>query len=334
MFTFYATFDVDSLASYMPDVPVLLPASSWARKGLARPYIPSHVKHVAADSGGFVATRIWGDYRYSLAEYVAWLESFSPAWAAMMDYCCEPEITKAQQGIIRKRQDQTTAKIIETWQAYRNTSWVWVPTVQGWRPDDYKRHAEELRPLIKEMQRYYGDGSYFRVGVGTLCKRADSMTIRAVLQAIQSVLPTTPLHLWGIKLASLKSIDLTNVVSTDSATWHDKLYNNRCLKEDAVQSGMSAREYSIKVKLPAYIAKVHDAIARAGMLPNQYAAHAATARAALQPRGWTLHIRTRRARKFAYAARRLSRGVVEERYLAPLDDLAKILALGATLTNA
>jgi hypothetical protein len=68
-FTFYATFDSDSLTSYMPNVPVLLPASSWARKGLKPPAIPPHLTHVAADSGGFIATRIWGDYRYTLAEY-------------------------------------------------------------------------------------------------------------------------------------------------------------------------------------------------------------------------------------------------------------------------
>jgi len=181
------------------------------------------------------------------------------------------------------------------------------------------------------MQAYYGDHSPFRVGVGTLCKRADSTTIRAVVQAVQEVLPAVPLHLWGVKLASLKSIDLTHVVSSDSATWHDKLYNNRQLKEAAVQAGMSVREYSIKVKLPAYIAKVQQAVARAGALPNQYEANALAVRNILQPLGWTLHIRTRRARKFAYAARRSSRETVEERYLAPLDDLRTILDRAAAL---
>jgi hypothetical protein len=39
-----------------------------------------------------VATRIWGDYRFSPTQYVSWLHTFRPAWAAMMDYCCEDEL--------------------------------------------------------------------------------------------------------------------------------------------------------------------------------------------------------------------------------------------------
>src|SRR5690348_3105788 len=41
--TFYATIDADSVRDYMPAVPVLLPASSWARYGLRTPRLPDHV---------------------------------------------------------------------------------------------------------------------------------------------------------------------------------------------------------------------------------------------------------------------------------------------------
>src|SRR5216683_3085972 len=169
MYNFYATFDASNLCSYVPDVPILLPASSWARKGLKKPALPSRVSLRAADSGGFVASRIWGEYRYSLTEYVDWLSSWSPQWAACMDYCCEPELGQ----VTRERQDKTTTNVYRAWQDYRATPWAWVPTIQGLEPADYLRHALELKPVIDEMQAHYQGNPAFRVGIGTLCRRAD-----------------------------------------------------------------------------------------------------------------------------------------------------------------
>src|SRR5437660_5874825 len=169
-FTFYATFDVDSLCSYIPeDAAILLPASSWARKGMKRPAVPAHITDVAADSGGFVASRIWGDYRYTLEQYVTWLRSFHPRWCATMDFCCEPELHQ----VTRDRQEQTTKNALAAWNAYRSESWAWVPTIQGWTPEDYRQHASQLQPLIEEMRGYYAHNSAWRVGVGTLCHRND-----------------------------------------------------------------------------------------------------------------------------------------------------------------
>jgi hypothetical protein len=113
MVTFYVTTDVDSLRDYMPDVPLCLPASSWARYNLRKPNLPEHISEVCADCGGFVATFRWGDYRYSPEQYIKWLHKFSDklSWAAMMDYCCEPEIT-GKQGIVVDRQKQTTEIIL------------------------------------------------------------------------------------------------------------------------------------------------------------------------------------------------------------------------------
>src|SRR5919198_5756842 len=73
--TFYATIDADSIRSYMPAVPYLLPASSWARYQLRPVRLPRRLRHVAADCGGFVATRIWGDYRFNPTQYVSWLHT-------------------------------------------------------------------------------------------------------------------------------------------------------------------------------------------------------------------------------------------------------------------
>jgi hypothetical protein len=131
--TFYATIDADSIRSYMPAVPYLLPASSWARYQLRPVRLPRRLKHLAADCGGFVATRIWGDYRFSPTQYVSWLHTFRPEWAAMMDYCCEDEITAGKPGLVRQRQERTTQMAWYFWQRYRFVPWVWVPSIQGWQ---------------------------------------------------------------------------------------------------------------------------------------------------------------------------------------------------------
>lgn len=58
----------------------------------------------------------------------------------------------------------------------------------------------------------------------------------------------------------------------------------------------------------------------------------AQVKTALQARGWTLHLKRRRQREYAYAARR-NDSRTQDRYLAPLDDLAALLVHVATLPN-
>lgn len=233
----------------MPDVPYMLPASSWARKKMRAPKLPSHVTHTAADCGGYVATKVWGDYRYTPAQYVDWLATFQPRWAATMDYCCEPDLPV----VTRERQERTTKVAHRFWSEFKRTPWCWVPTIQGWMVSDYIRHVRDLAPLIYEMAEYYGPGSDFRVGIGTLCRRADSAMIRAVVQAVSWQLPGIPLHLWGVKRRSLSAALQTRIVSVDSAAWEGAFGRNI---EQRRASGLSEREYAYLVALPRYLAKI------------------------------------------------------------------------------
>lgn len=270
-FTFYATVDSDSISpkamAHVPaGLPLLLPASSWARKRLAPPKLPAHLAgNVAADSGGFVATFHWGDYRYTPAEYVTWLDSFHPRWAATMDYCCEPEITGQNDGVVAERQRRTTEMAWLFWRQYRRAAWAWVPTVQGWEPDDYVRHARALRPLIEEMRDYYGSGSPdWRVGIGTLCRRASVSMIQQVTRMVAHELPGVPLHLWGVKLAILSGrVALPDAVaSVDSAAWNGLTHaKEREVYHAWRDSGRGTqREYSYQFALPRYLDKVERAL--------------------------------------------------------------------------
>lgn len=325
-FEFYATFDVDSLCSYIPEaIPILLPASSWARKGLKPPRLPVHVQKRGADSGGFVASRTWGDYRYSLEQYVNWLLSWRPSWAATMDYCCEPELAV----VTRERQACTTENARQAWEYFQHLPFAWVPTIQGWLPEDYRRHAYEMKPLIRDMQASYANNPDWRVGVGTLCRRNDATMVQAILTAIREVLPGIPLHLWGIKLDALRSIDLAQVVSTDSAAWHGQFRGAReVIRQQARARGISKRRYVVEVNLPRYLAKVHAAVLESRTVRElqQDSAVLERARQVLHTHGgWTLDILPRRNRTYAYAVRRVGKRL-ERRYLCAVSQLASWLA--------
>lgn len=270
MITFYPTVSCGELGKYT-DIPrLLLPASSWAgtilrKHGVVRtipvPRLPASVIDAAADCGGFVATKKWGEYKYTPGQYVDWLSGWHPSWAATMDYCCENEITTGNAGIVRKRQDATTAMAYHFWQTYRDVSWTWVPTIQGWHLEDYEYHAQEMEPLIREMHTQYGVNSAFRVGIGTLCARASAKMIQEVVGRVAQVLPGIPLHLWGVKLSVMKSPLMlpAQVTSVDSAAWNGMFKTGR---ENWKQSGLPQRQYCFQVALPAYEAKIQAALSQ------------------------------------------------------------------------
>lgn len=179
-----------------------------------------------------------------------------------MDYCCEDEITSGKPGVVRERQDRTTAMAHLFWQEYRDCPWVWVPTILGWSVPDYERHAREMKPLIDEMRAFYaarGQGHIFRVGIGTLCARASATMIQEVVLTVSHLLPGIQLHLWGIKLDAIKrGMALPREVSSvDSGAWNGMFRTGRT---EWKLSGFSQREWCFKVALPRYEGKFNAAL--------------------------------------------------------------------------
>lgn len=292
---FYATLDYKTVRFanlIKDDVAILLPASSFLGQPKAPKTIqlPPHITDTAADCGGFVATMKWGDYRYTVDEYVAWLNGWAPKWAASMDWCCEDEITKGTPGLVRERQRKTTEMARRSFDNYPAPSWAWVPTIQGWDVEDYVRHATEMAPLIAEMQEYYAElPSYslewieddtdggdveelttpfddyserFRVGIGTLCRRASPEMIQEVVEACSKVLPGVEFHLWGVKLTYLqRAKNNPRVKSVDSAAWNGGFGSDLEIRRSEMAAmGLSQRKWAVTVQLPRYMAKVRAAL--------------------------------------------------------------------------
>ncbi len=281
--TFYATpdstFGATTLCELLPDVPVLLPASSWASNGkggnmkLRRPSISIGVRERAADCGAYGVVRRWDNYPFMTGEYVAWLDSgWAPSWAATQDCCVGAMPDPQDPEVIAECQEWSTRFAAYTWETYGDAPWTWCPTVQGWLPEDYRRHAEALGPLVREMQSvYYENGRYssFRVGIGSICRRRDPKLVREIVRAVVGALPGVPLHLWGIKVGELKYPEPlpVEVSSFDSAAWNSRFGRDL---EAQKASGQSQRVYALAVSLPAYIERVREELGRPRQPPLMY----------------------------------------------------------------
>lgn len=147
------------------------------------------------------------------------------------------------------------------WKTYRETDWAWVPTIQGWTVEDYRYHAQEMRPLLEEMRAAYS-GREWRVGIGTLCRRASVSMIIQVIRAISEELPGFDFHLWGVKLSTFKArIHLPHVVSADSAMWHGG-WETFLDPTERNESGLSKRRFDYEVCLPRYAGKLAAALSQ------------------------------------------------------------------------
>lgn len=137
------------------------------------------------------------------------------------------------------------------------------------------------------------------------------------------------MHLWGIKLDALRSLDLAQVVSTDSAAWHGNFRSEGDeTRQRAAEAHLSMRRYAVTVKLPAYVNRVHAAVAESLQVTVKQDDPGVLSRARRLLRmhgGWTLDILKRRNRTYAYAARRTSKRV-ERRYLCAVSRLEAWLA--------
>lgn len=264
-YTFYFTVSDGWIQPYMLAEPVLLSAASFARRGLPTVTLPAFIPEVAVDCGAFVATFKQEGYQFTSEQYVDWLYRITPTphWAAMMDLCCENEAASGRYGIVRERQQWTTDMALHFWRTYRTVPFCWCPTIQGWTVEDYGRHAAQMRPLVEEMrahyQALYGDESAFRVGIGSLCRRANNQMIQQVVQAIAAVLPGVRFHLWGIKRKALVSpIALPpQVASSDSAAWNGRFGREI---EQWRKSGKTERQYAWEDAATKYSSQIKRAL--------------------------------------------------------------------------
>lgn len=192
--------------------PVMLSCNAFRRDG--RWMTPGEALEgldIALDSAGFVAMMRYGGFPWTINEYLSFVQRGEWAWYASMDLCCESEIAKNRQEVIRR--------IIETAHNYnrlcdmalnRNMAPP-MPVLQGRLPDDYLWSFELL-----------GEPTGL-VGIGSVCRRPlnGEEGLLRIVDCLDRYLPKgVTFHLFGVKSTAIDALrSHPRVHSIDSMAW-------------------------------------------------------------------------------------------------------------------
>ena len=141
---------------------------------------------------------------------VRWQTNGNCEAVVQQDWMCEPIALTVTGLTVRDHQLLTLDRFLEVRQLAPLVRWM--PVLQGFTPDDYRHHAQRLRPWISTNA---------RVGVGSVCKRqTDFEELRRVLEAIKDVAPEWKLHGFGVKSTALRFGAICDLLwSVDSMAW-------------------------------------------------------------------------------------------------------------------
>jgi len=178
-------------------------------------------KHFFLDSGGFSLLNKYGEYPFTINEYIKLVLHYNPDHVAIMDYPCEPSINrnriKTNKERIEKTLDNTIKAIRMEWMCELTQ---FVPVIQGYTLDEYKYCIDRMLELD-----IFQDHDY--VAVGTMCRRMGNNELRRLIFGITnyvwSTQPNTKFHFFGLKLTALRDfICAERIYSCDSMAWDIK----------------------------------------------------------------------------------------------------------------
>lgn len=231
------------LAAEQLDAPVLISASCLWNKKRERFREPGDVMmdlDVALDSAGFTAMQLWGgNHPWTVEQYVALGMSYSWAWWASMDFCCEPEVSAGREET-RARIERTAEMLRECRRIatkYRSAAQLDyvlsglgtisdfdriaaseyqdpMPVLQGWMVEDYLYSVELTDEVL------HGNWPEL-VGIGSVCRRGAIADIIRIVEALDKALPPhVKLHLFGVKGDALQALrGHPRLGSVDSQSW-------------------------------------------------------------------------------------------------------------------
>ncbi len=192
-------------------LPVLISANAlFDHKNKRFREVPMNLNdlNVALDSAGFVAMHRYGNFPWTMQQYIELATTYSFAWWSQMDFCCEPEIASDRAKVLERV--EATGQMLHY---CRQQYFCWMeqapeiesmtsppmPIIQGWNPDDY-RYSIDLADTVLQ-------GKWPKmIGVGSVCRRklTGPDGLWRILHTIDEHLPEgVTLHLFGVKGAAL-----------------------------------------------------------------------------------------------------------------------------------
>jgi hypothetical protein len=155
---------------------------------------------------------------------------YPPDFCAPRDVPCEPGVRKKTGMTVDEHQDLSTDSFV--W-LEREFPWLpWIPVLQGWEPEEYKRHRR------KYEERGIDLASYHRVGLGSVCRRAHLPQIVEVIG--QFAEDGIKLHGFGVKITALPKVGHL-LTSADSMAWSLHARKNNIYLPGCTHAGPDCR---------------------------------------------------------------------------------------------
>ena len=187
-----------------------------SRRRLERSYSrrwPRAVCDWSLDSGGFSELSLNGGWAIGARLYAERVRIYRDEigrldWCAPQDWMCEPDVVKKTGLSVLEHQRRTVDNFFELRDIAPDLPFV--PVLQGWELDDYKRCADmyEARGLALNSEPV--------VGIGTVCRR--QKTKQAVELVSEFYSAGLNLHGFGFKVTGLKNCGAM-LESADSLAW-------------------------------------------------------------------------------------------------------------------
>jgi hypothetical protein len=167
----------------------------------------------ALDSGGFTELGLHGRWTTTARDYVRAARRYATEigrlrWAAPQDWMCEPQML-ARTGLdVARHQALTVASYLEL--RWADTGAPVIPVLQGWEPDDYRRHVELYEAHGVDL---FGEEL---VGVGTMCRRSAVAGVARLFAEWRD--EGMVCHGFGLKADGIRRFGWA-LGSTDSLAW-------------------------------------------------------------------------------------------------------------------
>lgn len=193
---------------------------SFHRLGRVKKHRGKAMAHYALDSGAYTVLEKYGAWPIPALSYADGVRKFAdgaglPAWCAVQDWVCSPEV-RAKTGLsVREHQRLTTSSLLELRDMAPEVHWL--PVLQGWHFDHYLRHVEVYRENGVRLEQEP------LVGVGSLAMRQDTEEAADIIACLSGL--GLSLHAFGYKLSGLAA-SAPHLASADSMAWSYQARNS------------------------------------------------------------------------------------------------------------
>lgn len=205
----------------------------WTSRGkFVRRSMPEEQAITFLDCGGFVAMNRYGDYPWSIGDYVRLVFHQKPDFAACMDYPCEPDIRRGDRFADNKARIDATLDNAAELLKWQNGVTQFVPVIQGYTIAEYEYCIGQMAE--RGLFRPY-------MAVGSMCRRWKLDDLREKMTGITNVINRVcescaierpRLHWFGLHTMAIDDPVCRPYIATwDSTAW-------------TIESGTGKRRFS------------------------------------------------------------------------------------------